>query len=96
VRHAPGARPAASAPAQEFGLEEFDPEAELPVVPPRRPRPLRRPLRRTPTISRAWTTSRPRSPRRRRPSSAPPSCPRRSSRGSRRRSWWRSSAASSS
>jgi len=34
VRHAPGARPAASAPAQEFGLEEFDPEAELPVVPP--------------------------------------------------------------
>ena len=34
VRHAPGVRPAASAaPAPEFGLEEFDPEAELPVVP---------------------------------------------------------------
>lgn len=35
VRHAPGARPAAaSATAPEFGLEEFDPNAELPVVPP--------------------------------------------------------------
>ena len=35
VRHAPGVRPAAAAaPAPEFGLEEFDPNAELPVVPP--------------------------------------------------------------
>jgi hypothetical protein len=34
VRHAPGVRPAAAAaPAPEFGLEEFDPDAELPVVP---------------------------------------------------------------
>jgi len=38
VRHAPGVRPAASAaPVPEFGLEEFDPEAELPVVPPAEP-----------------------------------------------------------
>jgi cyclic nucleotide-binding protein len=34
VRHAPGVRPAAAAgPGPEFGLEEFDPDAELPVVP---------------------------------------------------------------
>jgi len=35
VRHAPGGRPAASAgPAPEFGLEEFDPDAELPAAAP--------------------------------------------------------------
>jgi hypothetical protein len=35
VRHAPGVRaPASASPAPEFGLEEFDPEAELSVVPP--------------------------------------------------------------
>jgi hypothetical protein len=34
VRHAPGARPAAAAsPAPEFGLEEFDPDAEPPAAP---------------------------------------------------------------
>jgi len=35
VRHAPGGRPAAPAgPAPDFGLEEFDPEAELPAAAP--------------------------------------------------------------
>lgn len=32
VRHAPGTRPAAASPAPEFGLEEFDPAAELPAA----------------------------------------------------------------
>jgi hypothetical protein len=35
VRHAPGGRPAVSAgPPPEFGLEEFDPDAELPAAAP--------------------------------------------------------------
>ena len=34
VRHAPGARPAAASGAPEFGLEEFDPDAELSVASP--------------------------------------------------------------
>jgi len=43
VRHAPGARPSAPAPAPEFGLEEFDPAAEpepAPVPAPPSPAPL--------------------------------------------------------
>jgi cyclic nucleotide-binding protein len=34
VRHAPGVSRASAAASAEFGLEEFDPDAELPVVPP--------------------------------------------------------------
>jgi hypothetical protein len=34
VRHAPAARPAAAGTPPEFGLEEFDPDAELSLVPP--------------------------------------------------------------